>query len=118
MFAVDDMAGLDVAARVRKALGHFSDPRERRPLVHERLVAMGRLGQKRGAGWYRYDEPRKPTPDPEVEARPSGRWRPAPALRHGPSPTRRSSIALILALVNEGARRSRPASRPAPRTST
>jgi 3-hydroxyacyl-CoA dehydrogenase len=68
MFAVDDMAGLDVGARVRKALGHFSDPRQRRPLVHERLVAMGRLGQKRGAGWYRYDEPRKPTPDPEVEA--------------------------------------------------
>jgi len=67
MFAVDDMAGLDVGARVRTALGHFSDPRERRPLVHERLVAAGRLGQKRGAGWYRYDEPRTPTPDPEVE---------------------------------------------------
>jgi 3-hydroxyacyl-CoA dehydrogenase len=68
MFAVDDMAGLDVGARVKKALGHFSDSRERRPLVHDRLVAMGRLGQKRGGGWFRYDEPRTPTPDPEVEA--------------------------------------------------
>jgi len=67
MFAVDDMAGLDVGARVKQALGHFADPAERRPLVHERLVAAGRLGQKRGAGWYRYDEPRTPTPDPEVE---------------------------------------------------
>ena len=68
MFAVDDMAGLDVGCARAQALGHFSDPRERRPLVHDRLVAMGRLGQKRGAGWYRYDEPRTPTPDPEVEA--------------------------------------------------
>ena len=33
MFAVDDMAGLDVGWRVQQALGHFSDPRERRPLV-------------------------------------------------------------------------------------
>jgi 3-hydroxyacyl-CoA dehydrogenase len=66
MFAVDDMAGLDVGWRVRQALGHFRDPRVRKPLVHDRLVAMGRLGQKRGKGWYRYDDSRIPTPDPEV----------------------------------------------------
>ena len=53
MFAVDDMAGLDVGWRVRQALGHFRDPGTRKPLVHDRLVAMGRLGQKRGKGWYR-----------------------------------------------------------------
>ena len=29
---------------------------------------MGRFGQKRGKGWYRYDEARKATPDPEVVA--------------------------------------------------
>lgn len=29
---------------------------------------MGRWGQKKGAGWYRYDETRKPIPDPEVDA--------------------------------------------------
>jgi 3-hydroxyacyl-CoA dehydrogenase len=62
------MAGLDVGWRVKQALGHFSDPTERRPLVHDRLVEMGRLGQKRGRGWYRYDDPRTPTPDPEVES--------------------------------------------------
>ena len=66
MFAVDDMAGLDVGWQARQALGHFRDPGSRRPLVHDRLVAMGRLGQKRGKGWYRYDNPRTPTPDPEV----------------------------------------------------
>jgi 3-hydroxyacyl-CoA dehydrogenase len=66
MFAVDDMAGLDVGWRVRQALGHFREPGVRKPLVHDRLVAMGRLGQKRGKGWYRYDDPRTPVPDPEV----------------------------------------------------
>jgi 3-hydroxyacyl-CoA dehydrogenase len=29
---------------------------------------MGRLGQKSGAGWYRYGDDRKPVPDPEVDA--------------------------------------------------
>ena len=34
----------------------------------ERLVAMGRLGLKSGAGFSKYDENRKPVPDPEVAA--------------------------------------------------
>jgi 3-hydroxyacyl-CoA dehydrogenase len=34
----------------------------------DKLYAMGRLGQKTGAGWYRYDENRKPIADPEIEA--------------------------------------------------
>jgi 3-hydroxyacyl-CoA dehydrogenase len=68
IFAVDDMAGLDVGFRARQALGHFREAVGRRPLVHDRLVAMDRLGQKRGRGWYRYDAGRTPAPDPEVEA--------------------------------------------------
>jgi 3-hydroxyacyl-CoA dehydrogenase len=66
IFAVDDMAGLDVAWRVRQELGHFSEPGGRKPLVADRLYELGRLGQKTGKGWYRYEEPRKPLPDPEV----------------------------------------------------
>jgi 3-hydroxyacyl-CoA dehydrogenase len=66
MFAVDDMAGIDVAQHVKRALGHFQDPAVRRPLVQDRLFEMGRLGQKTGKGWYRYDEARKARPDPEV----------------------------------------------------
>ena len=104
MFAVDDMAGLDVGWRVRKALGHFSDPRERRPLVHDRLVEMGRLGQKRGKGWYRYDEPRKPTPDPEVEALIRSLRGRRPASRRGPISDEEIVERAIFALVNEGAR--------------
>jgi 3-hydroxyacyl-CoA dehydrogenase len=103
MFAVDDMAGLDVGRRARQALGHFTDASVRRPLVHDRLVDMGRLGQKAGRGWYRYDERRTPTPDPEVHA----------LIRTAASAAGIAARAItdeeivrrsILALVNEGAR--------------
>ncbi|HEU4890735.1 MAG TPA: 3-hydroxyacyl-CoA dehydrogenase NAD-binding domain-containing protein [Vicinamibacterales bacterium] len=66
IFAVDDMAGIDVAWRVRQELGHFQEPGVRRPLVADKLCELGRYGQKTGRGWYRYDEQRKATPDPEV----------------------------------------------------
>ena len=66
IFAVDDMAGLDVAWRVRQELKHFSKPGERRPLVADKLNELGRIGQKAGKGWFVYDEQRKPIPDPAV----------------------------------------------------
>ena len=66
IFAVDDMAGLDVAWRIRKELGHFTEPGARRPLVADRLCEMGRYGQKSGKGWYVYGADRKPQADPEV----------------------------------------------------
>ena len=66
IFEVDDMAGLDVAWRVRQELGQFSDPQQRRPLVADKLCAMGRFGQKTGKGWYMYDEGRKAMADGEV----------------------------------------------------
>jgi len=66
IFAVDDMGGIDVQWRVRQE--HPEDPKLRRPLVLDKLYHRGRLGQKTGAGWYRYDENRKATPDPEVAA--------------------------------------------------
>jgi 3-hydroxyacyl-CoA dehydrogenase len=68
IFAVDDMAGLDVAWRVRQELNQFSEPGARKPLVADRLCEMGRFGQKTGKGWYVYGEDRKPQPDPEVLA--------------------------------------------------
>jgi len=66
IFAVDDMAGVDVAWRVRQELGHFQEPGVRKPLVADKLYELGRFGQKRGSGWYRYDEQRKPIVDPFV----------------------------------------------------
>jgi 3-hydroxyacyl-CoA dehydrogenase len=66
IFAVEDMAGIDVAWRVRQEMKHLERPGERRPLVADALNEQGWLGQKAGRGWYRYDDQRKPMPDPEV----------------------------------------------------
>jgi 3-hydroxyacyl-CoA dehydrogenase len=68
IFAVDDMGGIDLAWRVRQEYKHLDKPGERVPLVLEKLYEMKRWGQKTGAGWFRYDETRKPIPDPEVNA--------------------------------------------------
>lgn len=66
--AMGDLAGLDVGWRIRKEYKHLEDPNVRHPMIGDRLCEMGRFGQKTGAGWYRYDENRKPSPDPEVDA--------------------------------------------------
>jgi 3-hydroxyacyl-CoA dehydrogenase len=68
IFAVDDMAGVDIAWRVRQELNQFSEPGARKPIVADKLCEMGRFGQKTGGGWYRYGADRKPLPDPDVLA--------------------------------------------------
>jgi 3-hydroxyacyl-CoA dehydrogenase len=68
IFAVDDMGGIDVGWRVRQEYKHLDKPGVRTPLVLDKLYHMNRLGQKTGAGWYRYGGDRKPIPDPEVHA--------------------------------------------------
>ena len=67
-FAVGDLAGLDIgyASRRRRAA---ENPNFRKQPIPDRLVEMGRHGQKTGAGWYRYDKgDRTPHPDPAVAA--------------------------------------------------
>jgi 3-hydroxyacyl-CoA dehydrogenase len=67
--AVGDLAGLDIGWRIRLdrnerglgASGYDGAP------IEDRLCEMGRYGQKTGAGWYRYDEKRNPSPDPMVD---------------------------------------------------
>ncbi|TLY95426.1 MAG: 3-hydroxyacyl-CoA dehydrogenase, partial [Gammaproteobacteria bacterium] len=63
--AVRDLAGNDVGFQIRK--GRRLPPDERWSPILERLVAGGRLGQKAGRGYYRY-EGRTRIPDPEVVA--------------------------------------------------
>lgn len=65
--AVADLAGLDVSHKARQALPDLPD----HPAVHvaDQLVGMNRLGQKTGAGYYRYDpRTRARQEDPEVDA--------------------------------------------------
>ncbi len=64
--AMGDLAGLDVGWRIRKEFKHLEKPGIRVPMVADELCEMGRFGQKTGAGWYSYDEKRKPSPDPVV----------------------------------------------------
>ena len=67
-FAVGDLAGLDIGAEGRKRRA-AANPNYRKLPIADRLVEMGRYGQKTGAGWYRYEKgDRTPHPDPEVAA--------------------------------------------------
>jgi 3-hydroxyacyl-CoA dehydrogenase len=65
-FMVGDIAGLDIGYAVRK-INYARDPAFRRLPIADRLVEMGRHGQKTGAGWYRYEKgSRAPISDPVV----------------------------------------------------
>jgi 3-hydroxyacyl-CoA dehydrogenase len=103
MFAVDDMAGLDVAWRVRQELKQFSRPGDRKPLVADTLCEMGRFGQKTGKGWYVYGDDRKPAPDPEVLAL-IERAAASAGIRRRPIDNQEIIERTIYALINEGAR--------------
>jgi 3-hydroxyacyl-CoA dehydrogenase len=65
-FAISDITGLDIAHAIR-ARRAAEEPNFRTLPIADRLVAMGRIGQKTGAGWYRYEAGnRTPHPDPVV----------------------------------------------------
>src|SRR5438046_4015321 len=70
-FGMQDIAGIDVGARIRMYLKSIGKTRAEGPqsASPDRLFEMGRYGQKTGAGWYRYDAPgsRNRTPDPLIE---------------------------------------------------
>jgi 3-hydroxyacyl-CoA dehydrogenase len=57
-FQMADLAGVDI--------GWHRDP-SRIDSVRDALCAIDRWGQKKGAGFYDYDEKRRPTPSPVVE---------------------------------------------------
>lgn len=101
--ATGDLAGLDVGWRIRKEYRHLEKPGVRQPFAEDRLCELGRYGQKTGAGWYKYDENRRPILDPEVDEM-VHRW----AREAGIAQRKLSSEEIvdrcIYALVNEGAR--------------
>jgi len=67
-YQVADLAGIDIQHAARKARWDKLSEREHQANVVDQLFALGRLGQKSGKGYYIYDDKRKATPDPEVEA--------------------------------------------------
>jgi 3-hydroxyacyl-CoA dehydrogenase len=104
-FAVGDLAGLDVGYRVRQQQRHLAPQGERySSTVADRIVEMGRLGQKNGMGWYRYDEgSRKPIPDPVVEAL-IAEVSKAHGTERRPIGEQEIYERCIFALINEGAK--------------
>jgi len=101
--AVGDLAGLDVGWRVRKEYRHLEKLGIRRAMAGDRLCELGRFGQKTGAGWYKYDENRNATPDPEV-AELVRKWAAAAGIPQREIPTQEIVDRCVYALVNEGAR--------------
>jgi len=90
--AVADLSGIDVFWRIQQEFPATAG----RATGIETLYMAGRYGQKTGAGFYRYDENRKPVSDPEVLT----------LLRRGNRAIPDEEIVkrCIQALVNEGAR--------------
>lgn len=67
-FAVADLVGLDVGQLIRKRVRLTLPQGVRYSAIEDDIVALGKLGQKNGAGWYRYDaNARSGTPDPAIE---------------------------------------------------
>ncbi len=106
-FGMQDIAGIDVGARIRQYLASIGKSRAEGPQseVPDRLFAMGRYGQKTGAGWYKYDAPgsRNRVPDPLIEqlAAEAAAKR---GIRRGPIQDEEILARIMTALANEGAR--------------
>ncbi|MCP5085374.1 MAG: FAD-dependent oxidoreductase [Rhodobacteraceae bacterium] len=63
-YELQDLTGLQIAWANRKRLAASRDPKERYVEIGDRLCEGGRLGQRSGKGWYRYEESnRKPLTD-------------------------------------------------------
>jgi 3-hydroxyacyl-CoA dehydrogenase len=100
---MQDLAGNDIGAGIRRR--HYAEePGMGRSLIADRLVELGRLGQKVGCGYYRYEpNSRAAQPDPQVEeliltlARTAG-------IRRRTIADEEIVTRCVYALINEGAR--------------
>lgn len=101
--ATGDLAGLDVGWRIRKEYRHLEKPGIRQPFAEDRLCERGRYGQKTMKGWYRYDENRRASADPEVAAF-VRKWSTEAGIPQRQISAEEIVDRCIYALVNEGAR--------------
>jgi 3-hydroxyacyl-CoA dehydrogenase len=106
-YGMQDIAGIDVGARIRQYLKSIGKSRAEGPqsAIPDRLFEMGRYGQKTGAGWYKYDAPgsRNRTTDPLIEELASEEARKRGIVRR-PIPDEEIIARIMTALANEGAR--------------
>lgn len=101
-YEAQDLSGLDIAHANRRRQDATRDPDRRYIPLADRMVALGKLGKKTGAGWYRYPGGGGKVEDPIVadlaleESHLEGRTRTdysADEIRHR----------LLLAMINEAA---------------
>jgi 3-hydroxyacyl-CoA dehydrogenase len=101
--ATGDLAGLDVGWRIRKEYRHLEKPGIRQPFAEDRLCELGRYGQKTSAGWYKYDDQRRATPDPAVDEY-VRKWVAEAGIAQRQISSQEILDRCLYALVNEGAR--------------
>jgi 3-hydroxyacyl-CoA dehydrogenase len=102
-FRMSDLAGNDISWHIRKR--HYAEqPKMRHMRIADRVCELGRVGEKTGLGWYRYEAGKRDAiPDPVVEQIIEEERK---ALRMAPRRLPDAEIVdrLLYALVNEGAR--------------
>merc|ERR1712185_225260 len=96
-YRMNDLIGLDLFGRERERRGVATPDTN----VCDALYAAGRYGQKNGKGFYKYDEKRKMSRDPESEEMIKTVWKNA-----GVTPRAADSDAIVQELyfpvINEG----------------
>ena len=106
-YGMQDIAGIDVGARIRQYLKSIGKSRAEGPqsAIPDRLFEMGRYGQKTGAGWYKYDAPgsRNRNTDPLIEQLANEEARKRGIVRR-PIADEEIVARITTALANEGAR--------------
>jgi 3-hydroxyacyl-CoA dehydrogenase len=65
-YAVSDLVGLDVGQLIRKRQRALLPTGMRYSTLEDEIVERGRLGQKTGAGWYRYEDGRRSARDESI----------------------------------------------------
>jgi 3-hydroxyacyl-CoA dehydrogenase len=99
-YEAQDLSGLDIAHANRRRQDATRDPNRRYIPIADRMVELGKLGKKTGAGWYRYPGGNGKVEDPIVadlaleEAHFAGITR----TDYGPDEIRHR---LVLAMINE-----------------
>jgi 3-hydroxyacyl-CoA dehydrogenase len=102
-FTMYDMAGMDIGYAIRQRR-YVEKPEIFYSRIADKVVELGRLGQKSGKGWYRYEPgDRTPRPDAQIDALIE-----AHRAQIGVTPRAISDEEIvqrcIFALVNEGAK--------------
>lgn len=101
--AVGDLIGHDVWLMIRREALRRGVPHIPVSAFEDELPRLGRLGQKSGLGWYRWDENRRPQRDAELE-RLLREYAAAQGIEQRGWTAEQIRERTLLALVNEGGR--------------